>query len=133
MRCSPGACVVNEKRPSALYVCWRADRRRDQSCSITLLLWLKKVIGMFFKLVVRFFFCLSRNRSINIEYDKIIWIYSERAKFLVLETLDKVIFFVFETLKTWFENHTFLSQAFLKLETLLFQKIFISFYHIQYL
>jgi len=35
-----------------------------------------------------FFFGLSRNRFINIEYDKIIKTFSERVKFLVLETLD---------------------------------------------
>jgi hypothetical protein len=35
-----------------------------------------------------FFFCLIRNRSINIEYDEIIQTLSERVEFLVLETRD---------------------------------------------
>ena len=34
------------------------------------------------------FFCLNRNRSLNIEYDKIMKTCSERVKFLVLETLE---------------------------------------------
>ena len=42
---------------------------------------------MFFKLLAHFF-GLSLNRSINIEYGKMILIYSERVKLLVLETLE---------------------------------------------
>ncbi len=52
-------------------------------------------IGMFFKLPDTFFFCLSWNRSINIEYDEIIQTWSERVKFLVLETRDLIWFFRF--------------------------------------
>jgi len=43
---------------------------------------------MFFKLPVYFFFCLSLNRSINIECDKMVYKYSERVKIIVLETLE---------------------------------------------
>ena len=42
------------------------------------------IYGMFLNWQSFFF---SLNRSINIEYDKMIYIYSERVKFLVLETL----------------------------------------------
>jgi len=46
------------------------------------------VFGMFFFLLDHFFFCLSLNRSINNEYNKEIYIYSERVKILVLGSLE---------------------------------------------
>jgi hypothetical protein len=43
--------------------------------------------GMFFFLFTFFFICLSQNDSMNIKYEEIIYIYSDRTDILVLETL----------------------------------------------
>ena len=46
------------------------------------------LFGNFFFLLDLFWICLSQNGSMNIKYDEIIYIYSDRVKFLVLESLD---------------------------------------------
>ena len=53
-------------------------------------------VGMFFFSIRLFFFiCLSQNGSMNIKYDEIIYIYSDRKNILVLNSLYLSYFFHF--------------------------------------